>query len=54
MKRKLATLVIGIGCSVAFSPLEAAYTIKNGSVMEVSEAATMSVQEHYSARRRSL
>lgn len=37
-----------IGWMIA-SPLEAAYTIKNGKLLEMAEVATMSVQEHYSA-----
>ncbi len=41
-------LSFAMGCMIA-SSLEAAYTIKNGKLLEMAEVATMSVQEHYSA-----
>src|SRR5579872_6432098 len=42
MMRKLALALMLISL-----PLSAAYTIKNGKVMNEAEVATMSVQEHY-------
>lgn len=46
MKNLLLAMTI---CTILASPLEAAYTIKNGKLLEMAEVATMSVQEHYSA-----
>jgi len=42
IKKLLCTLLL------AASPLMAAYTVKNGKVMNVEEVATLSVQEHHS------
>jgi len=45
--KKIITCLVGLGLATA--SLEAAYVFKNGTLIEASEVATMSVQEHYSA-----
>lgn len=50
MKEKiLKGFIVCLLGGVFLSPLEATYVFKNGTLIEASEVATMSVQEHYSA-----
>ncbi len=49
MKKHINKVIYTLLTLVTISPLEAAYTIKGGKLLEMAEVATMSVQEHYSA-----
>lgn len=48
LKKLLAPLCFSSLCLIGL-PVQAAYTISNGKLMNSNEVATMSVQEHYSA-----
>lgn len=48
IKKILAPLLLVTSCLIKL-PVEAAYTISQGKLMNVNDVATMSVQEHYSA-----
>ncbi len=49
MKKTIYPFVLSVCVFSFFSPVEAAYTLRQGKLVNVKEVATQSVQEHYSA-----
>lgn len=50
----LKKILIGLFCCVAVSPLFAAWTIKNGKLVNADQVATLSAEEHYNLGMRGL
>jgi outer membrane assembly lipoprotein YfiO len=49
MFKKISPLIVSLSMFFANSPLQAAYTVSNGKLMNSDHVASLSVQEHYSA-----